>query len=113
MPPVRGGTGDIVRSLGLIAPLTKQVKDWNLQPVVKHLYVEGIDRIANQYYMLPNDDIRTSEGLQDAAATLLHNHAAVVWGSGTRPWLMKPRDERANGHYPKHLYWASKEDRAL
>lgn len=47
-PSTKGTIGDIVRRLGLLAPLTKQAKDWSLEPAVKALYVEGIDNISKQ-----------------------------------------------------------------
>lgn len=106
MPSAKTSTGDLVRRLGLIAPLTKQSKDWNLQPAVKKLYVEGIDTLAKRFYTLSNEDIRASRELHNAALTLLEDHAPIIWGGsvGMRNWLLTPEDERGNGLYTMHLF---------
>lgn len=113
MPSTGASTEDLVRSLGLIAPLTRQNKDWQLHPAVQSLYVHGLDPLIKQYHVLSNEDIKASTELRDAAVALLNSWAPVIWGPGDRPWLMRPKDERAGGRYLAHLYWRERKDAAL
>lgn len=103
---------DLLRKLGLIAPLTNQNRDWNLRESVRSLYLNGIDRVAKQYHLLSDEDIRASKDLHDEAVTLLNGWAPLIWGPDERSWLMKPGDRPANGHYPAHLFWDEPRDRA-
>lgn len=102
--------------LGLLAGVTKLNADWEKMPLVKELYVTGLDKISKDFLMRPNVDIRASPTLRDRTDMMIKDVGPAIWSrlsakNSTRPWLFKPGDDRLfSGQeprrlYPEDLYW--------
>lgn len=106
MPSHRGSILDHVRSMGLVAPLSKTTRDDALNPAVNTLY-KSIDDISEQFLSTEYHEIRSSEQLKKAAGDLLRRYAPEIYvREGTRPWLLEPGDENiGHGLYTTDLYW--------
>ena len=111
MPSFRETTLDLVRRLGLIAPLTKKKQEYNINYPVKTLQEDGIDAAIFEHCHRSNEDIRASRQLRTEADTLRDTYGRELWRPGSRrPGLLGAGDARAHGFYPKELYWNDAQD---
>lgn len=106
---------DICRELGLICTITKAARERELNPNVWASY-KTLDDVTYAYRNDDSDIIhREVVAIGRLSNLCLAVYAAKVWSANEneRAGVLKAGDWRANGLYPKDLFWDDPEDRKL
>lgn len=106
---------DLCRQLGLICAFTKRPRDKELNPDIWELY-KHLGAISNVYRLDEAEIIKLEfKAIGRISDIFLAQYGERIWRRqhGERAGVLSAGDSRANGLYPKDLYWDDEEDRAL
>lgn len=111
--PSNRDISDLCRQLGLISPLTRKAQDQQPNPNISELR-KCLERISNAYR---NDDSKPIERnlreIGKLADGYIEPYGGRIWhyAGGERAGVLPAGDRRADGLYPRDLYWDDPEDR--
>lgn len=105
---------DITRQLGLICVFTGKLRDREPIPIIWKVF-KKLDSISYAYRNEVSDLVQAEKvAVGRIAFEFLEPYGEKIWSAdGTgRAGLLRAGDRRANGLYPKDLYWDQFEDKA-